>query len=239
MIHYLTGVSTAASEACALAAGIGLMIQPRNSYHPRIHRYPLWAADNGAFTRRAEGFSADAFRAMLQRPLLRYYTPRCLFVAAPDRLEVLPTGQVIGDAAGTLEQFPAWAREIRDAGFRVALVAQNGLEALLDRVPWDALDVLFLGGGREAQFITGDNRFGEWKLSEGARCCVVEARRRGKRTHMGRVNSGPRLASAAAIFCDTADGNFLRFHPGNIDRMLAWFDGLAPGVQAHLPWGAH
>lgn len=65
MIRYLTGSATVGAEAIAFERGIGLMIQPGNSYHLKVERYPFWAADNGAFTRSVKGFDPDRFRAML------------------------------------------------------------------------------------------------------------------------------------------------------------------------------
>jgi hypothetical protein len=227
LIRYLTGSASAGVEAVAFERGIGLMIQPGNSYHLKVDRYPFWAADNGAFTKAAAGFSETAFREMLKRPALREHAGRCLFVVAPDKLQVLPSGEVVGDAAGTLAQFMGWAREIRAAGFPVALVAQNGLERLLDAVPWGLVDCLFVGGDTA------------WKLSDAARSCVAEAKRRGKLAHMGRVNSFRRLARASEMLCDTVDGTFLMFAPKvNLPRLLAWLDRAALGVQSHLPWGA-
>jgi hypothetical protein len=225
VIRYLTGASSKGSEEVAFERGIGLMIQPGNSYHLKVDRYPFWAADNGAFTKSAKGFSEDKFRTMLKREHLKDQAGSCLFVVAPDKLEVLADGTVIGDARGTLEQFPAWAREIREAGFPVALVAQNGLETMLDDIPWALVDCLFIGGDTA------------WKLSEAARVCIVEARRRGKVTHMGRVNSFSRMARAAEMLTDTADGTFLMFGPKqNLPRLLRWLELLNHGVQAHLPW---
>lgn len=226
MIRYLTGASTKGAEAVAFERGIGLMIQPGNSYHLKVGNYPFWAADNGAFTKSPKGFDEAKFRTMLKRESLREYAGSCLFVVAPDKLQVLPSGEVVGDARGTLDQFPAWALEIREAGFPVALVAQNGLETMLDQVPWALVDVLFIGGNTE------------WKLSDAARVCIVEARSRGKTTHMGRVNSFSRMARAAEMLCDTADGTFLMFGPkANLPRLIGWLERLNRGVQAHLPWG--
>lgn len=215
MIRYLTGSTSAAVAALAHEHRIGLLVQPGNRYDLQVGDYPAWAGDNGVFTRTASGFSPDAFRAMLGRPNLRAHAGQCLFIVAPDKLNMLADGTVIGDAAGTLAQFPEWAREIRGAGFPVAFVAQDGLETMLDQVPWDLVDVLFVGGSTE------------WKLSEGARACVEEARRRGKRTHMGRVNSYKRIAIANSWGVDTADGTFLKFGmKQNIPRMLDWFRKL-------------
>lgn len=223
LIAYLTGSSNAKCEAVAFERGIGLMIQPGNSYHRKLGSYPFWAADNGAFTKAAGGFSPERFRAMLAQPSLAEHAASCLFVVAPDKVSVRSDGSVAGDARGTLAEFPKWAREILARGLPVALVAQNDLEFMLDEVPWDLVDVLFVGGDTA------------WKLSEGARLCVVEARRRGKRTHMGRVNSFSRLARAAAMLVDTADGTFLRFGPDtNLPRLTHWLDQVNCGVQ--LSW---
>ena len=226
MIRYLTGASSVGVEAVAFDRGIGLMIQPGNSYHRKVDRYPFWAADNGAFTRTRAGFSEKKFREMLARPALREQAASCLFVVAPDKLAVLPSGEVVGDAMGTLMRFHDWSVEIRAAGFPVALVAQNGLEKLLHCVPWGMVDCLFIGGNTE------------WKISDEARICIVEAKRRGKLIHMGRVNSFGRLARASEMLCDTADGTFLMFGPKvNLPRLLGWLDRIGLGIQSHLPWG--
>jgi hypothetical protein len=227
MIRFLTGHTNSGVEAVAFTRNIGLMIQPGNSYHLRVDRFPMWAGDNGAFTKSAGGFSAEKFRRMLGRPELLAARSTCLFIVAPDKLQVLPDGTVIGDAAGTLEQFEPWAKEIRAAGYPVALVAQNGLETMLDRVPWDLVDVLFIGGDTN------------WKLSDAARVCLAEAKHRGKGTHMGRVNSLTRLSKAASMLVDTADGTFLMFAPvTNLPRLLHWLSVVNRGVQALLPWRA-
>lgn len=214
VIQYLTGATGSYFEdGTARAHGIGLLVQPGNSYHKRVQHYPGWAADNGAFSRK--GFNPLAFRTMLHQPNLRANAATCLFVVAPDVLVVNADGSVRGDAAGTLAQFPAWAREIRKLGFPVALVAQDGLENMLADVPWHFVDVLFLGGSTE------------WKLSDGARACITEAKRRGKRTHMGRVNSYKRLTLAQSWGVNTADGTYMAFGPAkNLPRLLSWLQRL-------------
>jgi hypothetical protein len=179
------------------------MIQPGNSYHTRVHNYPTWAADNGAFS---ANFDPDKFRALLARASLSKHKTSCLFAVAPD---------VMGNAQATLSLFADWAAEIRARGFPAALVAQDGLERALETVPWHLVDVLFVGGTTE------------WKLSEHARACVDHARSLGKRTHMGRVNSYKRLALAQSWGVDTADGTFLAFAPTtNVPRLLHWLDKL-------------
>lgn len=211
MITYLTGSTGEHLErGVAHKHGIGVLIQPGNGYHKRLAQYPVWAADNGAFTQRGV-FDPVGFRTMLQRPNLVKHVDSCLFVVAPDVLRVLPNGMIHADAVATLRQYAPWATEIRAAGLPTAFVAQNGLERMLDDVPWHLVDALFVGGSTE------------WKLSRGARLCVEHAKRLGKRTHMGRVNSYRRLAMAQAWGVDSADGTFLAFAPdANLPRLLAW-----------------
>ncbi len=219
-IQYLTGAHNAAVAAIAFERNVGLLVQPGNRYDLQVAKYPSWAGDNGAFTKAKGGFSAEKFRIMLNRPALLAARSTCQFIVAPDKLIVLPCGTVIGDAQGTLDQFEAWALEIRALGYPVALVAQNGLENLMHLVPWHLVDVLFIGGSTE------------WKLSSEAAACVMGALMRGKRVHMGRVNSGKRMLRAQAMGCDTADGTFLAFGPTkNLPRLLSWLDACEEAQQ--------
>lgn len=159
------------------------MITPRMGQRPFAGQ--LWAADNGRFAA-PQNYTDGAYLAWLAvMP-----AENCLFATAPD---------VVGDAASTLAlSAPMFAR-IRSAGYRVALVAQDGLEAL--PVPWDDFDALFIGGTTA------------WKLSTHVAVLVAEAKRRGKWVHMGRVNSLRRLRYADAIGCDSADGTVLKHDP--------------------------
>jgi hypothetical protein len=144
-----------------------------------------WAADNGRFTQ-PQNYSDAKYLAWLDR------MPRegCLFATAPD---------VVGDAAATLTMSAPMFAPICALGYKVALVAQDGLESM--PVPWDEFDCLFVGGTTE------------WKLSEAAFALAAEAKRRGKWTHMGRVNSWQRFRAASAAGFDSADGTVLRFDP--------------------------
>jgi hypothetical protein len=211
VIRYLTGCSNANVVAVAAELDIGLLVQPGNRYDKQVSKYPTWAGDNGAFTKLARGFSPEKFRAMLNRPELRANVSTCEFIAAPDKLIVNSAGFATGDALGTLLQYQEWAEEIRAAGFPVALVAQDGLEHILYKVPWDSVDVLFLGGSTA------------WKVGIGARKCVDVAVIKKKRTHMGRVNSLERLALAQSWGIDTADGTYLAFGPDtNLPNLIKW-----------------
>ena len=154
-----------------------------------------WCADNGCFTDRWD--EGKWWRFLTTSA---HAAASCLFATAPD---------VVGDAAATLERSAPWLAPIRDLGYPVALVAQDGLESLA--VPWGEFDVLFIGGTTD------------WKLGPHARALVAEAKRRGKRVHMGRVNSERRYRYALSIGCDSADGTYLTFGPDtNLPKLLAW-----------------
>ncbi|MCW6005378.1 hypothetical protein K1W54_12410 [Micromonospora sp. CPCC 205371] len=160
-----------------------------------------WCADNGCFTPgRYPG--DDRYLAWLARHAI--HAARCAFATAPD---------VVGDAAATLARSVPMLPRIRMAGFRAALVAQDGLEHL--PVPWDLLDAMFLGGTTA------------WKLGPAAAELAAEARARGLTVHMGRVNSLRRLRHAAAIGCRSADGTHLAYGPDrNLPTLLRWLAAI-------------
>jgi len=128
-----------------------------------------------------------------------------LFAVAPD---------VVGNARATLKQFGVWSHIIRSIGFPVALAAQDGLEDL--EIPWDGFEALFVGGSTE------------WKLSEAVAELIREAKRRGKWTHMGRVNSTHRT-SRLREFVDSVDGTAWAKHPTEYAvQWQKWLDGGMP-----------
>lgn len=148
-----------------------------------------WAADNDAFNE----FHAERFEAMLDRLA---GVPNCMWVAAPD---------VVGDADATLAMFDQWQPVIAARGFPVALVLQDGMTVA--DVSWDQIDAVFVGGSTE------------WKMSAAAHTIVIEARRRGLRVHMGRVNTRRRIKLAKSWGCDSVDGT-----------------ASARFTNTHLPW---
>lgn len=122
----------------------------------------------------------------------------CLFVTAPD---------VVGDAAATMQLFHEWVGDLRELVHPIALVAQDGLED----PPWDMFNALFIGGTDV------------FKMGDDAARLVLEARRRGKWVHMGRINGHRRLMHAKALGCDSMDGT-----------SLSWFrDRWLPGFLEH------
>lgn len=187
-----------------LAAGtIGLLNTPNTSY--ALDGVAVWAMDNGCYTDSYPG--DDAYLALLRR--LDEHRDRCLFVAVPD---------VVRDADATLTQYAPMARRIRDAGWPVALVGQDGMEER--EVPWHLTDWLFVGGSTE------------WKLGPGAESLIRQAQAHGKRVHIGRVNSAKRFRRFRALGCDTADGTALAFDPSR--RLVEVRRWLAAPAHRHL-----
>jgi hypothetical protein len=126
--------------------------------------------------------------------------PSCLFAAAPD---------VVGDGVASLARSRRYLGSIRDLGFPVALVGQDGMEDL--DLPWDDFDVLFIGGTTE------------WKLGPQALGMAQQARAHGKRTHMGRVNTWNRYLYALQSGFDSVDGTSMTYAPDqNLALLLDW-----------------
>jgi hypothetical protein len=185
-----------------------------------------WCADNGCFS---DNFNVEKWWAFLVRNVVDLAS--CLFATAPD---------VVGDAEASRARSLPWLPKIRELGYPVAFVAQNG-QGLLT-MPWDQLDVLFLGGSPEcvpcdyvrpadAPKLRHNERprcptclaiLTEWKLGDAARLLVREAKARGKRVHMGRVNSYKRYREARDMGCDSSDGTTLAKFPKTIRDVLSW-----------------
>lgn len=163
-----------------------------------------WGADNGKFGKGWPG--PEAWFLWLKDTVERYGAEHCLFAVAPDQ----PF-----DAVGTLAESRPWLPKIRALGVPAAFAAQDGCEH--DLMPgWDEFDVLFLAGTTE------------WKTGQVALALSWEAKARGKRVHMGRVNSRKRLRIAESFGCDTADGTYFAFGPLiNLARMGQWAAEIA------------
>lgn len=138
-----------------------------------------WMMDNNAFS---GGFDAHVWL----RALLRYlpYKQTCVGIPVPD---------MVGDAFETLRAFSHYWRIVRELGYPVAFVTQDGITPAL--APWDYFDVLFVGG-TDAH-----------KLGPEAGAMIAEARERGKWIHIGRVNSPSRIRDF--WMADSVDGTHL------------------------------
>lgn len=192
---YLTGGCSENNVAEFRRLGVGLMLTP---HIHRRHTYGLvYAVDTGCF-KNPDSFDLAAYLARLADWAELNGPP--LFVTAPD---------VVGDPDET------WARSknvlpvLRHKGYQAALVAQDGLTD----PPWDEFDCLFVGGTTT------------WKLSEPAYQLAAEASRRGKWTHMGRVNSARRYRAAKAAGYHSADGTYVGFGPDiRLPDVARWLD---------------
>lgn len=206
---YLSVPPNAARLPRYAANGIGIMCTPRSwGSRNRPDLMTFWAADNDCF---AQGEQFDLAKYLAWLDLMRPLAGRCLFATAPD---------VLGDAVATWERSALVLPQIRARGYKAALVAQDGMENTT--IHWDDFDALFIGGS------TG------WKLSEAARRICVEAKRRGKWVHMGRVNSQRRIQAAQMWDCDSVDGTLLAFGPDiHLPRLESW---LAQARQQPSLW---
>ena len=161
---------------------------------PHLSRYLGWLntpRHNGDFKAYERFFvplpvAADnsAFVGFDEKRYLRFVakTPAYIeWITAPDK---------VANAEITLDLFDRWYPRIQH--LPLALVGQDGMED--KELPWSHFDCFFIGGSTR------------WKLSDAARSLAIEAKRRGKLLHMGRVNSNMRLRYAYDMGCDTVDG---------------------------------
>jgi hypothetical protein len=175
-----------------------------------------WIADNACFAPPGKPSQYPGDEKYLTWLQERAHREKCRFAAAPD---------VVADAAATLARSAPMFGPIRNLGYPVALVAQDGLESMT--VPWNAFDALFIGGSDY------------WKLSTHAHRLILEAKSRGKWVHMGRVNSRKRLRSAIHMGCDSVDGGFLIPAPDeNLPKLLQWLRELADETTYPTLWEA-
>lgn len=134
------------------------------------------------------------------------------FVAkTPEYIEWITAPDEVGEARMTLDLFDRWYPRIQH--LPLALVGQDGMED--KELPWQYFDCLFIGGSTQ------------WKLSQAASSLAVEAKRRRKKLHMGRVNSNRRLRYAYDLQCNTVDGTgYSRFSKRLLKPALDYLHNL-------------
>lgn len=209
MTLYLSGFAGKEAQA---NQRLGFLLTPSMGNLPADLLHRPWAADTGCFTL-GERFEMGAYITWLT-VRMKPYQFSCLFVTAPD---------VVGNAKKTWEKSAPWLDALRHLGWKVALVAQNGIEHTT--IEWDRFDALFIGGSTR------------WKVSPVVEWLVKEAKSRGKYVHMGRVNSWKRLWLAHQWGCDSVDGTFLVFGPAkNTPRVERWLNDLERFQQL---WQTH
>lgn len=192
---YLVGNRVAGTESLLDEKRIGLMNTPKNGY--RIEPGWIWAADNGCF---GKGYPGDEAWVAWLKGFSVDQRKGCIFVTAPD---------VVGDSKKSLSRSLPFLPVIRDLGYPVALVTQDGMKP--DDVPWTQIDWLFIGGTDRH------------KLGDEAKQLIAAAKYHDKKIHVGRVNSQKRFLAFAALGADTVDGTFLGFGPKvNLPKLLSW-----------------
>lgn len=165
----------------------GQLMTPASSF---CNAGGTFAVDNGCFG----VFDQAGWQRLLDRN--KPYQEQCLWVAAPD---------VVGSARRTLEVFGVWGQWLRNEGWPVALVAQDGIEDLA--IPWAEVDAVFIGG---------TDRF---KDSDAAKQVAKAGKLLGKAVHLGRVNAG--RYRAWKDHADTCDGSgYSRFSDEMFRRLL-------------------
>ncbi len=165
--------------AAELGCEVGQLLTPLTRF---TLRSKTWAIDNGAFSR----FEEAAFLSLLKREA--HHAKDCLFVTLPD---------VVGSAIRTGECYRRWRSKNAHAleGYRLALVAQDGLESMEMSPTWDEFSCLFIGGTDA------------FKTSKGAEQLIKAAQILGKWVHVGRVNNPSRFQWAADLGVDSIDGS--------------------------------
>lgn len=154
---------------------MGNLIGPGGWREPS--HYLPYALDNGAFAAwtKKEPWDEEAFIDLLDKARKARISP--MWVAVPD---------VVADAKATKEKWREWAPEIRDLGFALAFVVQDGMTR--QDVPDDAT-VIFVGGSTD------------WKWSTLAGWCAWFPW-----VHVGRVNTLKRLVECEQRGCQSVDG---------------------------------
>ena len=137
----------------------------------------VFAIDNGAYA----GFDRVRWERVLQKNATN--ADKCLWVSLPD---------CVGSAIRTAELWDAYRYHPALHGYRKALVAQDGIEAM--RIPWDEIDAIFIGGSTV------------WKLGRHAAEVISTAHAMGKKTHVGRVNTPSRWRHFERLGVHTCDG---------------------------------
>jgi hypothetical protein len=235
---YLTGHSSPpVREAAKKNAGLGLLITPYTQHYVgHAEDYSHIALDNGVYSEftGTQPFSPERFRALIAKVASKpELAGKTQFVVAPD---------VVGDWEKTLERSKPWLAEIRKSGLPVAFAAQDGIEKHPEKIPWDDFDVLFIGGSTawklgfnpiDGVFRPTDAQLRKSGFNNDFTKMLKQARAKGKRIHMGRVNSWKRAEMANyGMQLDTMDGNFIGVAPDkNLPQVLSWLDAITRGMK--------
>ena len=144
-----------------------------------------WILDNGCFT--------EMWSLPNQGPVQRTFIRMMIDAQAPDSgCQFIVVPDFVGDSDATLSQFFEFIDEYPLPPEMTAYVAQDGQLSAL--VPWEDIGCLFIGG---------TDRF---KGSVQAYQLAIEAKKRNKWVHVGRVNTTPRIVQWYGV-ADSIDGS--------------------------------
>ena len=167
---------------------IGLLISPEGWRIPQFKM--AYALDNGCFKKWDHG----GFFHMLRKATM-IHAP--LWVCVPD---------AVADAETTFRRWKKYSKRIADMGFKLAFVAQDGMEP--QDVPNNA-HAVFIGGS------TG------WKLDN-----AEKFKGSSQWLHIGRVNTETRLIWAQEIGVDSVDGTgWFRGDRKQTNAFIEFFEG--------------
>lgn len=138
-----------------------------------------WILDNDAFN---GNFNIEKWILFMLK--YKKFQNNCIGVTIPD---------IVGDAMETLRNFGYYYRIVKDLGYPVAFVTQDGITPAI--TPWSLFDTLFIGGTDEH------------KLNYEAGIMIAEAKKLNKWVHVGRVNSESRMKNFWMV--DSVDGTQL------------------------------
>lgn len=170
MLPYLTGSTNDAIESRLLTHGIGLMCSPTAtiSAPPAIPPSRSTTVPMGPGGWKKIGTSVQTPRTASSSGFVvqldRSHDRACGSGSRP----VLCRARRRRKRRAHSGSFCSLRASARVLGYKTALVAHDGLEAMSDQVDWDAFDVLFVGGSTA------------WKTSPEAAELIREAKARGK-----------------------------------------------------------
>lgn len=157
----------------------GYLTSPYNR-QKQVKEY-LFGIDNGAFNKK---FVWDKYKKYLINKQDSIH--HCLFAVVPD---------VVTDHESTLKLYKKYNEPIKELGYKLAFVLQDGLK--IKEIPGSA-DWLFVGGTTE------------FKLSKTITDII---KNKDRPVHVGRVNSNKRILHFYLAGADSVDGTTIIYQP--------------------------
>ena len=219
------GHSNQLMQTAANRGDIGLMATPSKKHlvtGGQAANYPFVAIDNGKFSQKKQEWSPEKFESLVDDTIKNVGADKILFAVAPDHVDIVD-GKPVGNAEKTLKLYEQWQPKLKEKGVPVAFVAQDGLESRLSEIPWDKIDVMFIGGSdafKLGQFENAEQKANWESIWE-------QAHIRNIPIHVGRVNTNERLTGfSAGIGASTADGTMLFRGPQKTqqENLESWLD---------------